>query len=314
MADEAIQKQKLKKKFRASLILLLVAVISITTATYAWFSLSNTTVVQDMTVQVATGVSLKASTKASGNMSDYVTTITNEMVNTALGSGYELDQLRLWPLTSGDGVRLYTQSSNTVSGAAPVDAKTKSYLELKLWFMATTDMNVYLNGDNSPAATAATADGTLVSGEVTGNTTTQQNVAKCTRISFTPMALTGGDASSESSYTSEGKSVIYEPNKNGATTLTNNAASQGGSTQNTFDKLGNNAGTTTSNGTDPPVVFSLKADTPKLVVVRLWIEGQDPECINDDNTINIEKAKLLVRLRFCGADDSGNFLEVGAGA
>lgn len=314
MAKEAAH--KLKKKFRASLLLLLAAVISITTATYAWFSLSNTTVVQDMTVQVATSTALKARTAPSANLNDYASTITNEMVEGALG--FKLEELRLWPLTSGNGYNLYTQSTNSVSGASAVDPKSKNYLELKLWFMADTDMNVYLNADNSPGLTGADADGTMVFSAGT-NTSSQEPVEKCARISFTPMALrSGGSVTNASDYTVVETPSIYEPNKDGGTTLNGNARSQNigsGDLQQTFVSLGNNAGTNKGTSSETPFIFKLSRNTPKLVVIRLWIEGEDSECRNGNNgsAINIEEAKLVARLRFCGADDNGLFLEAGSG-
>lgn len=290
--------KKLKNKARASLTLLLVAVISITTATYAWFTLSNSATVQSMEVKVGTGTKLMVSTTSGGstNWDDYKAELDNDDINallkTATGYPNGLSDIRLWPLTSGNGYRLYTESGNTTGTA--VTMATKYYLELDLWFMSSVDMNVYLNGDNSP--NAAADDGTRVWSEESD--VNKRKVQEAVRVSFTD--VTGNSA------------AIYEPNKTVATTLSGHARTDGGSTQNTFVTLGDNDGT--GNGTGVPVVFSLTANTPKNIVIRLWIEGEDPQCVNGNGTAgeantNLEEALLKLRLRFCGADDSGNYIE-----
>lgn len=319
------QAKKLKNKAKASLALLVIAVISISTATYAWFSLSNSAVVQDMTIQVGTSTALKVSTSFSTDIADYQSILENDDVNAllqTLGATYGADglaALRLWPLTSYQGTDLFTQSVNSASGTThtPVDPHTtKAYLDLPLWFMASVDMNVYLNRDSAPDLIQD--DGTLVE-SVSTNTAQQAFVDKAVRVSFDSYGTLGDTLSnSENDYDIQKQTpVIYEPNKNGSTTLKGFVGGGGNATriQNTFVDLGTNAGTETGNGDDPPVVFQLKGNVPTKVIIRLWIEGYDTECVNgvvvNGQTVNIENAKFNVRLRFCGADDSGIFLETG---
>lgn len=310
--------QKLKKKAQASLTLLLVAVISITTATYAWFTLTSSTSVQSMVVQVATGTLLRVrdgNLAYSTNIDDYKSTLTVEEVNTALQNqqGYQLDAIRLWPFTSGNGHTLYTQNSNGVPAQIDkgVTAEGKNYLELSLWFMSNENMQVYLNGDSAPDAPKDKPNGTLVS-SAAENTDARKPVDRAVRLSFT--AFTGGN-----NQTAVESTAIYEPNKDGATTLKGNALSNsaGGATQETFVDLGTNLGTGHANTPKaPPVIFSLTKDVPKKVVLRIWLEGEDPQCVNGNGDAankltDITKAVLETRLRFCGADDKGNMIEGG---
>lgn len=318
--------KKIKSKAKASLTLLLVAVISISTATYAWFTMSNSAVVQDMTIQVGTSTALKVSTTFSTNIDDYESVLDNDDVNTLLRTlqadygAAGLDVLRLWPLTSFTGSELYTQSENASSAAThtPVNPhSTKSYLELPLWFMASVDMNVYLNRDSAPDVIEN--NGTIVE-SVAGNSAQQSYVDRAVRVSFDSYSTWDNALSgTEGDYSTQKMSpVIYEPNKNGATTLRGFVGGGGSNSrvQDTFDELGTNSGTGTGNGDDPPVVFQLRGNVPTKVIVRLWIEGYDAECVNgvtvNGQTVNIENAKFNVRLRFCGADDNGNFLETGS--
>lgn len=308
-SDEA---RKLKTKAKASLTLLLVAIISISTATYAWFTLSNSASVQSMEVRVGTSIVLKVDTIYHATIDDYKPTLTTADVNAALTTNlkYSLADIRLWPLTSGKGVTHYTESTNSVAGqlGLGVTGESRYFLELPLWFMANEDMNVYLNGDPAPNLTADEADGTKIFSKAPDNSAAQTPVEASARVAF--IAYADGQTS-----TTVEKWSIYEPNKTQDTPLMDNARTDAGTaTQATFVTLGDNAGTGTGNGTDAPVLFRLTKDTPKRVVVRLWIEGQDPQCVNGNGTgtdknTDIEKAKLIARLRFCGADDAGNYIE-----
>ncbi|MEG1583606.1 MAG: hypothetical protein RR361_00975, partial [Anaerovorax sp.] len=99
------------------------------------------------------------------------------------------------------------------------------------------------------------------------------NIDKCVRISFQPA---GGGA------------VIYEPNKNGSTTL----GVLGGGTQNTF--TGADVGQASSK------IFTLTGGKLKeKVTVRIWIEGDDSDC-NDD----VISSKFSTRLRFEGVEST----------
>lgn len=318
--------KKLKNKAKASLALLVVALISITTATYAWFTLSNSTSVQSMIVEVSTGVTLKAyaGASASTNTGDYFSVIKSEDAAGSLSPGERitdalptaaelggvsitsLDDVKLWPVTSGNGVALYTQGGNASASPADTSAgpERKYYLQLRLTFLADTDMDVYLNGD--PSTTGGT-DGTGVAPN-TLNEQADEDAVKALRISFED----------------NGSAVIYEPDnvpKGGggaaSTTLTGKALADStgvGTDQNTFTALGDNTGRHKGEAGESAVLFSLKKGEPKQIVIRMWVEGEDAECVNNDDT-NIEKAKLNVRLRFSGADRStGLFIETPAAA
>lgn len=290
--------QKLAAKAKAALLLLLLGLISITTATYAWFTITSAGKVNEMSMQVTTGDKLGISTHYSTNLDDYQNEITTEAVNAALGAalGYTKGtaDIALAPLTSGNGVRLYTRGVNTFAGALPEGAgpsdpaKQKDHLELTLWFMSSSEMYVYLTAENS---NPATADGTSVRSDGTKNNALQAHVADAARLSFT--VYTDGAGNTQDT---AGGVLIYEPVKQGAVTLEGRAAADAGTaTQPTF----------TLNDTEKDaLLFKLEPEQPRRVVVRLWLEGEDEQCVNTD-TVNIEKAWLNATLRFVGKDKNG---------
>lgn len=301
--DHAAQAKRLKSKARTSLALLVIAAISITTATYAWFSLSNSTSVQSMIVEVGTGTTLKAyaGTTASALLADYYGVIKSEgstggggeVVTSALPSGItSLSKIKLWPVTSGNGVKLYTESGNAGTPGTPAGPERMYYIELTFTFLADTDMDVYLNGDNS---SAALEDKTQVTPNTGGNQA-DENAVKALRISFEDAAA--------------GTSRIYEPGYDGTATALTGAAKTdaAAASQPTFTHLGDNSGRRKGSANESPTLFSLTANTPKVIVIRMWVEGEDAQCVNT-SAVNIERAKINVRLRFSAAGADGNFME-----
>lgn len=282
----------LDARVRNSIILLLLALVSISTATYAWFTITTTGKISEMSMEVTASEKLGISTTYSTNLADYKNDITTEMVNDALKTAHSypngLTDIKLAPLTSGDGYNLYTRSVNAGTGAA-VTTEKKNYLELPLWFMSSSDMSIYLTADNS--ATGVTDGTSVYPTQDKGNTEKQDYVTKAVRMSFS--VFTDGQGSSLDST----GTLIYEPSKEDGVTLSGQAASNAGTTtQETFDL---------ATGSDK-LLFKLSANSPKRVVVRLWLEGEDPQCINDDTkNINIEKAWLSARLRFVAKDANG---------
>lgn len=355
VTEHSAETKKLKNKARASLALLLIAVISISTATYAWFTLSNSTSVQSMIIEVGTGTTLKAyaGKNTSEDVADYFAVIKSEGKGT-IGSGdvitdalpkkadypnladniKSLNEIKLWPVTSGNGVKLYTEGLNGEVGSTGSGPEKKYYVQLTLTFISDTTMDVYLNGSNSITdATPEEADGTLVESAVKldgakpgGGKYTQAdvnaakepaaNAIKSLRVSFEDVAAVAANPKTPV--------VIWEPDnkdKNGTvqtTTLAGLALKDlrqmtdvpAATKQVTFTHLGDNSGIR-KDETDASVpLFSLEADIPKVIKIRMWVEGEDAQCINDPEGINIEKALLSIRFRFCGADpDTGDFIE-----
>lgn len=142
------------------------------------------------------------------------------------------------------------------------DANNDSFLEFRLFFIGTEDMWVHLTSDESEAGAD---NGTKVS---TSNTGARADIVNCVRVSFTDEQA--------------GTTVIYEPNQ---------GSPVGG--QNTFDLP---YPMSYSNSTR---LFHLDAMTPKMITVRVWIEGEDPQCDDD-----VQSANLQLQLNFEGTDDS----------
>lgn len=138
----------------------------------------------------------------------------------------------------------------------------KSFLEFECYFIATEPMWVHLTTED--------ADDQRDSGtKVTSDSPSPQNeVVSCTRVSYT---------------TESNGTAVYEHNK--------------GMTINNLQTFDLPSGTMVySNSTR---LFHLDELTPKKVTIRLWVDGEDPECDDD-----VQDADLKVQMSFVGCDEN----------
>lgn len=272
MEDKRIQElqqelNKLKKaqarvKRKFTFLLSIIAMLVLVTATLAWFTLSNFASVNEINLKISTAPELYLDIENRGtDVTQWKKVLTNEMINSYLSSvsAPKLDEQRLDPVTTSNGISFQSQSGSSRSAN-----ESASFLEFKVWFIATTDMYVHLSGqtvqvEGSNATTACT----------TTETGAKADIVNAVRVS----------------YEDSGSAAIWEPHKG--------AAVNG---QSTFD-VGQNFGSDSR-------LFHLNKLEPKQITVRIWAEGNDPECDND-----VQDSSVTFQMLFGGADENGNSFE-----
>lgn len=157
-----------RKLFTTSVLLFLLALVSVTAATAAWMTIADRTRVRSMRMDITTGVNLRFDLDPHETFEEYVKTLTFDQIAERIKAEKEFDPLEtpLTPVTTKDCVKFVLEDGS--------DAKTEYYLEFTLHFMATQDMIVHLTSADSEAG----GDGTQVSSENAG-------VPEAIRISFT---------------------------------------------------------------------------------------------------------------------------------
>ncbi|MGN1051042.1 MAG: hypothetical protein ACI4QE_01940 [Acutalibacteraceae bacterium] len=258
----ALRGVKNRTKAKFSIFLLLLSMLSLVVATFAWFTLSSMAGVEPLELTVTTGEDLRISTENHGNDWDsYIYEVTGDMVNSQLQRNYNktLEDVTLDPSTSRDGITLTTR------GGLQRDENGVSFLQFDLYFIATDAMWVHLSSDSGEDGNGNTLEGTLVTTTETG---IKADIVKCTRVSFE---------------SEDGGCMIYEPNK--GTAVAN---------QTTVDLP-----TPMRYSDSTRVVHLDDRYEPKKVTVRVWVEGEDPECDND-----IQGAQLTIGLSFKGTDNN----------
>lgn len=259
MVDRMVsEKVSQKRRKRLIVFVAIITLLSMTSATVAWFTVNTFAGVDNLDLQISVSAQLKVAMEDYGtDLDKYTKVITNEMVDSYLAKqGTSLEEIVLDPVTTSEGTR-FTNQRGTQR-----EANNYSYLEFECYFIATEEMWVHLTTESTEAGND---DGTKVSTTSTG---AQADVVNCTRVDFS---------------TNSNGTAIYEPNRG---TPVNN--------QNTFDLP---SGTMVySNSTR---IFHLEELTPTKVTIRIWIDGEDPQCDDD-----VQEAQLSVQLGFVGCDEN----------
>ncbi|WP_405356872.1 hypothetical protein [Ruminococcus sp.] len=234
---------RIKRKF--TFLLSIIAMLVLITATLAWFTLSNFASVNEINLKISTAPELYLDIENRGtDVSLWKKVLTNDMINQYLSSvnAPKIDEQRLDPVTTSNGISFQSQS-----GSARNANETSSFLEFKVWFIATTDMYVHLSGqtvqvEGNNATTACT----------TTETGAKADIVNALRVS----------------YEDNGSAAIWEPHKGSPV-----------AGQSSFD-------VNQSFGSESRL-FHLDTLTPKQITFRIWAEGEDPECDNDVQAANV---------------------------
>lgn len=252
-----LNRAQLRVKRRSTFLLSVIAMLVLVTSTLAWFTLNQFASVDNIQMNITTGVDLRVDIDNHGSdISLYKKTVTADMINSWLTSNNHprmADQL-LDPVTTSNGITFTNQ------GGTSRNANDTSYLEFKVWFIANKEMWVHLSSETATELDNATTSVTTTS------TGAQADIIRAVRLSFED----------------SGSAAIYEPN-----------AGSPVNGQTTFDLP---SPMSYSNNTR---LFHLDELTPKQITIRLWAEGNDPECDND-----VQDANLNVDLLFFGTDEN----------
>lgn len=282
-----------KQKLHTTISMLALTVIALTTATYAWFTLAASTRVNELDLEVSAGAKLKIATNNLGNdVDDYYDEVLGSngdnvnndidkwLQDSANGFNIALDRILLCPLTSGNGENFYTQAGTSVSRA---NLSSGSYMEYELYLISESDMRVHLstNDDDDAVWTHISSTETDLS-----NTTSQEEVVECVRMCFISTDENGSE-----------RTIIWAPDDcDSDTTLKGSAMSD--SAGMTFTGLSSH---NNMDFTEDTWICELLADEPKLVTVRVWVEGEDPNCHDA-----VQRAKFRTWLHFQGTDSDNN--------
>ena len=233
------------------------------TTTLAWFTVSGLAGTDGLDMNCTTGSELRIATSNLGNdINAYEKQVTADMINAQLtANNYKvLNDIKLEPLSTRNassdiGTRLFLQNGTERTAEGPGNG---DYLLMNLWLISGNAVDVYLTDKESEDGAN---DGTKITSAST-NTAAQADVVRTARISFAP----------------EGESTkIYEVEQRGAASNQTNA----------FWNISENS--------DANKICSLEANTPKQITVRVWIEGEDPLCVDA-----VQQAGFSVQLKFEG--------------
>ena len=147
-----------------SILLVLLALVSVTAATVAWMTIADRTKVRTMRMEITSGANLRFDLDPHEEFDDYVKTLSFQDIAQRIfqEKGFQPSENPLVPVTTSDCVHFVLEDGT--------EAKPEYYLEFTLHFMSTEDMIVHL--------TSAGEDGTLV-------TSSLAMLPSALRLSFT---------------------------------------------------------------------------------------------------------------------------------
>lgn len=257
---QKLNKAQARIKRKTTFMLAVIALLVLVTATMAWFTLNSFASIENIQMDITTGVDLRVDMVNHGsgqeNFELFKKTITAEDIDEYLANHNKdvlADQL-LDPVTTSNGRTFFSEKG------AEKEANETTYLEFECYFVASRDMWVHLSSED-----ANDFEGTSVTTTETGP---KAEIVEAVRVSFENETDNGV--------------VIYEPNR------TTPVAGQ-----TTFDLP------TPMVHSDSTRLFFLEQYEPVKVTVRVWAEGEDPQCDNDVQTSNVD-----FQLLFSGTDEN----------
>ncbi|MGN0375168.1 MAG: hypothetical protein ACI4EN_06660 [Butyrivibrio sp.] len=281
-----MKKKTKKNKILTAAITALLCVLFLTTAVYAWFSMTNAPKVSNLVLRAGTAGNLQISNERDTGYSDSIT--------------LELDgDCCLRPLTTIDGVNFYRPvygNDGVVESIAP-SAITPAEMEGMInaveseggWLIKKT---FYLKADGSGSDNfidikLMSPIGTRESGTVIRDATEDTYGAEAVRISFTYNGTTGilepnADVTSKEADASQ----VSLPGWNNMPVI-----KQG--SDNYFSADG---GRTYTQGVSEEL-FRIPVGEPAEVTMYIWLEGADKECVN-----SIMGSSVEIELRFISED------------
>lgn len=221
--DSNQKKTGIKQRLYVSIVLTLIALVAITAATVAWFSIADNTKVNTMALDIVTDVEMRMDLDPHSTIDQYVRTLSFEAIANRIQSekGFSVANTPLEPVTTNDCMIFRYEDGSIVK------SDSGAYLEFTLHFMAAKDMIVHLTSANS---SDDVSDGTSIGSNV-------PSLSQSMRISFT----------------ADGQTYIYDPGLGDTRSVSGTFATFGLPPESQMELSDNNAMFTLKEGVNKPV-------------------------------------------------------------
>lgn len=281
-------KFKAKHGLLPAIAMLLISAIALSSASYAWFTMSRTVTATGIELTALAPANLRISNAEGGTYAE-----TTALTMSFTGSGDKL--YKLMPVSSKDGLKFFAAGNILMAdnGAAnattvftlvgdpaagdPIDGKISDardgyYADFNLWLKTTGEEDVYV-----------TLSTTLTSIKMKTAESTSQ-LHKAVRVAILDGAGTAKltETGSNPYIYADGSAATYFTGVTGAVT----AAGAGQNAGEAVSFIGANPAA----GETATALFKVTGgsagdgNTPVKITVRVWIEGQDARCITANNT------------------------------
>ena len=275
-------KKNTKKKLRDirnAVVMMCVMVAMMSTASYAWFTLTSSPTVTGMQMTATSTTGLKICTTQNGTFVDAVAIDTDDTTPLKLKP--------VSPYSSGFSEAIY-------QGNEVIGLKTTNVSDLTD-YVAVYECYLKAEGSETVQVGIICGDATTQGGK---NMAVTDNQAEMGGSVVRTKASSSGDAAAVAANAIRvgikpdgGKMVIWEPNKGQKTDSTNKAKVNSMPTLTTHissDVNGTIDIGAAANETNVSGSFFEVGNTAKKVTIYIWLEGYDNECVNEIQTNDIE--------------------------
>jgi hypothetical protein len=308
-----------KNMLRSSVAMLLVSVLALTTATYAWFTTGNGGKVEEIALTAATAAGIELSADAE-NWSGIITKkdlialedAENNKVNQMLnGESDRMEPLSSYGAVSGGVLTMYkgTISEDGTFTAEKNSGNTNNYVKFDFYVRNTNseDATLYLDLTNASVSEVEDEDADRATG-----------VDNAVRVAFIDQGGAGNGISIINTTDAPGdarkltgnktSALVWEPNDNDKAAVVNGTITS--SSDKTAATVVNGVATGSSSlkvletvnkdsTTKYVSIATIGANRISKVTVYIWLEGQDPDCTN-----YASGGKFNVNLVFSNKDNS----------
>lgn len=254
------KKKRNRKDIRNAFVMLCVTIAMMSTATFAWFTMTDSPTVQGLKMTAATTGGLELSLdKNTWNSTITVDSATKELSPVS-------------PIGSTDKFGSPVYTSGTVTNVNEITDTTnelKKYVAVYDYYIravgasASSPVNVGLLGGNGNGSNPT---GSFIARN--GANSATQPAANAIRVGFKI----------------EGNWIIYEPNADQNTGGTKAGNSYTVPTSTLKQAADGNFMDSYGNGNISKTIFSLKDTEPHAIKMYVWIEGTDDQCVNEIQT------------------------------
>jgi len=281
--------RKLTTKLLFAIISAAFALVALGTTTFAWFTLSDSATVSQFNAQITAGEGIEISIDGT----NYYTTIPTNIIQAKINKL----KVTLKDITSPNGVDLYplgVQNANTKIPfyATPVADQTNQFIQFDLWLRSPSATTVNLESVTfSSTAKSWTSDATFTHPKY--ETVTPEDAKIYYAHDALRLSISEGTTTK----------VVYEAPASDTNTVLNQTIIPEGMVNYYLEKnsinllekyqsvvlpASNDLLTPDTDGEDgeneipdPVAVVSLAGNNvAKVITVRVWVEGWDPDCFN----------------------------------
>ena len=181
MRKQTEEERIVRSRLLTSMLLVLLALVAVTAATVAWFSIADKAKVKTMSLDIISDLDMRMDLDAHKTIDQYKKTLSFAEIAKRIQKekGFSMEETPLEPVTTSD------QKVFTFENGSQVSDSSGAYLEFTLHFMAEKDLVVHLTSANS---SESAEDGTAI-------TSKTDSLPQAMRISFT----------------ADGQTWIYDP-------------------------------------------------------------------------------------------------------